>query len=189
MINNLIQNFDKSVLLWLNNLVKNWGLVNNIFAEYLIYLVPLTLIWLWFFDQKSKKVVIRAILSAGVAFGLVAHSIGLFVHRARPFDVGGVRELLFHRPDYSFPSDHATVFFAVAASFYFSGQKKLGVTFFVLAIINSIFRVATGLHWPSDVITGAVIGIVTAYIIYLLERPLTPFYDFLIKIAKRLKLA
>jgi undecaprenyl-diphosphatase len=186
---NFINNTDLKILLWLNNFVKSWGFLNTLFANYLIYLLPIVFIWLWIYDKKGKFTAMRALLSAGLAFLGFAHLIGQFVHRARPFDVGGVRELLFHRPDYSFPSDHATVFFAVAFSFWFSGNKKLGTVFFILAIINSVFRVATGLHWPSDILAGAVFGLIAAYIIYLLDKPLNSVYEFVIKLAKKVKLA
>ena len=169
--------------------VKNFGFFNHLFAEYFIYLIPIALIWLWLYDMKAKKVAMRAFASAIVAYFAIAHTLGMFIHRARPFDLGGIRELLFHRPDYSFPSDHATVFFAIAASFWFSGNKKLGITFGVLAIINGVFRVATGLHWPSDIVAGAIIGIVTAWIIWALDKPLDVVYEFIIKLAKKIKLA
>ncbi|MEI6039992.1 MAG: phosphatase PAP2 family protein [Candidatus Berkelbacteria bacterium] len=189
MMINYIQALDLKILLWLNNFVKDWGFWNKLFAEYLIYVLPIILLWLWFYDQKSKKVAMRAAGSALVAFLVFAHSIGQFIHRARPFDSGGVRELLFHRPTYSFPSDHATVFFAIAASFWFSGNKKMGVAFFVLASINAIFRVATGIHWPTDVLAGAIIGIFTAYLVYLFDKPLNIVYEFVIKLAKKVNLA
>jgi len=185
----IITVYDQKILLWLNRLVAIWGFLNKLLAEYLIYIVPIALLWLWFFSQKSKKVAMRALASAVVAWVVLARTVGLWVHRDRPFDVGGVRELLFHRPDYSFPSDHATVFFAVAASFYFSGNKKLAYVFFGMAMVNSIFRVATGLHWPSDVIVGAVFGVVSAWLIFLFDKPLDIIYEFILNIARKLRLA
>jgi undecaprenyl-diphosphatase len=186
---NFIQSIDLKILLWLNEFVKNWGFFNKLFAQYLIYIIPIVLLWLWFRDLKGKKVAMSAFIASMASVFLISHTIGRLVFRSRPFDSGGVQELLFHRPDYSFPSDHATVFFALAASFWFSGNKRLGVTFFILATINALFRVATGLHWPSDIIAGAVIGIFTAYIVYLFDKQLNIVYDLVIKLARKVKLA
>lgn len=181
--------FDQRILYYLNNLVKNWGFFNKFFAEYLVYSMPLVLLWLWFYDQKSKKIAMRAFASIIVAWPVLAYMVGKLVPRDRPFEVGGIKELLFHRPTYSFPSDHAAALFALAASFYFSGNKKLGFIFGVIAIVISFFRVSTGLHWPSDVIAGAIIGIVAAWLVDLFDKPLNIIYDFIIKLAQKMRLA
>lgn len=189
MLLNFIKNIDQTILHYLNNLVKSWGFVNKFFAEYLIYFMPLVLIWLWTYSEKSKKVAMRAFSSAILSWFGLAWVIGQFIHRARPFELGGIKELIFHRPTYSFPSDHAAALFAVAFSFWFSGNKKLGVTFLIIAIVASTFRVATGLHWPSDIVGGAVLGLIAAYLIDLFDKPLNIIYDFIIKLAKKLRLA
>lgn len=188
-MNNLLQTVDLKILLWLNGFVKNWGFVNKFFAEYLIYSVPLVLLWLWFYDQKSKKVALRAFFSIILAWPILAYIIGKFIHRARPFDLGGVQELIFHRPTYSFPSDHAAALFAVSASFWFSGNKKMGVIFFIIAIVVSIFRVAAGLHFPSDIVGGLVLGVLAAYLVNLFDKPLNIIYELIIKLAKKVKLS
>ena len=186
---NYIKIADQKILHYLNEMVKNWGFWNKLFAEYLIYLMPLALLWLWFYDIKTKKVALRAFVSIILAWPVLAYITGQLVHRVRPFELGGIRELLFHRPTYSFPSDHAAAFFAFAASLYFSGEKKLGIIFFGVAIIMSVFRVATGLHWPSDIVAGLVIGVVAAYLVDLFDKPLNLVYELILKIAKIVRLA
>ncbi len=188
-IKSFIEVQDLKILLWLNHIVANWGFLNKLLAEYLIYLLPIVLLVMWFSDTKAKKVAMRAFVSAMVGALVLAKTIGQFIHRSRPFDYHGVKELLFHQPDYSFPSDHATVFFAIAFSFWLSGNKKIAVVFFILALVNGVFRVATGLHWPSDILAGLVLGLVSALIVYLLDRPLNFIYEFIIKIARKIKLA
>lgn len=181
--------FDQKILLWLNHLVQNWGFLNKLFAEWLIYSVPFVLLWLWFYSEKSKKVAMRAFLSIIVAWPVLAMVVGNLVKRGRPFDLGGVKELIFHRPTYSFPSDHAAALFAVAASFWFSGNKKLGVTFLIIAIVVSVFRVAAGLHFPSDILGGVVVGFLAAWLVDLFDKPLNIIYEFIIKMARKVRLA
>ena len=184
-------NFDQSWLLSWNNFANSsvfWGGLLKFCGEYLIYIVPIFLVVFWFYDAKGKKAGLEALFSAGLAVAF-ANIIGRLINRPRPFESANIRELFFHRPTYSFPSDHTAVLFAIAFSLYFSGYKKLFWMMLVLAIIISLSRIATGIHFPSDILIGAVLGIVSSWIIRLLEKPLNCIYDFLITIAKKLKLA
>ena len=184
-----IQSWDLKILLKLNHAFANAGFLNKFFAEYLTYSLPLILIVAWFWSEKTKKPAIRAFFAAILAWPILATTIGHFVHRARPFESGGVQELIFHRPTVSFPSDHAAALFAVAMSFYFSGEKKLSYVMFVIAILTSFFRVATAIHWPTDILGGLVIGLLSAWVIKLLDRYLDKVYNWIIKVMKKVKLA
>lgn len=186
-----INSWDLNVLLKLNHFFANHGgVINRILAEDLIYTLPIILLILWFLPKENaKKAALRASVSVILAWPILAGIIGRLVNRPRPFGTAGVHELVFHRPDYSFPSDHATALFAVATSFYLSGYKKLSYLMFVIAIVVSFFRVATGLHFPSDVIAGAILGAISAGIIYILDSYLDVVYDFIINIAHKLHLA
>jgi undecaprenyl-diphosphatase len=64
------------------------------------------------------------------------------------------------RGDPSFPSNHALNNFAIAAFFFTIWQKKRNVAWlFAIALLISLGRVYEGLHYPSDVLGGAAIGI------------------------------
>lgn len=189
MIKNYIVALDQKILYYLNNLIKDWGFANTFFAKYLIYALPVFLIWLWFYDRKSKKVVLRIITSILLAWQVISNLIGHFVNRPRPFEFGNVRELVFHLPTYSFPSDHAAATFAVAAALWFTGNKKLAFIALAGAIVICFFRVATGIHWASDIIAGAIVGIIAAWLVDLFDKPLNIAYEFIIRIAQKLRLA
>jgi undecaprenyl-diphosphatase len=185
-----INNFDLKILLRLNGFFSKYnGFWDKFLAEYLTYSLPLILILLWFWNQQAKKVALKGLFSAILAWPIFALIIGKIVNRPRPFNVAGVQELVFHRPDVSFPSEHSAALFAVAMSFYLSGYKKLAYVMFTIAIVVSFFRVATGIHFPTDVIAGAVLGIIAAYLIQLFDKPLNIVYNFMIRIAKAVRLA
>jgi len=79
--------------------------------------------------------------------------------RARPSVVVADSKPLFGvRRSYSFPSVHATNFFA-AAPVVGAVFPPLRVAAFVLAAAVSFSRVYVGDHWPSDVIAGAALGL------------------------------
>lgn len=80
--------------------------------------------------------------------------------RIRPFNVVSlVNELLIKPPiDYSFPSGHTMCAFAVA-SVLFHANKKAGICATMLAILIGFSRLYLYVHYPSDVLSGAAIGI------------------------------
>ena len=61
----------------------------------------------------------------------------------------------------SFPSDTATLLFAIAAGFWL-GSRWLGLVFGVFALSTSLARVYLGIHYPSDILVGAMLGIATS---------------------------
>src|SRR3989344_776466 len=74
------------------------------------------------------------------------------------------------RPDvlfggYSFPSGHATFFFALATAVYIR-DRRYGALLFAMAALVSVARIAEGAHYFSDILFGAAIGMGVTYIIH-----------------------
>ena len=81
-------------------------------------------------------------------------------HRVRPYDIRTSIELLVKRPlDYSFPSGHTAVSFAAASAAWFMKKRKTGVAFGAVACLIAFSRLYLYVHYPTDVLAGAVIGI------------------------------
>src|SRR3954451_20748735 len=98
-----------------------------------------------------------AALAALVALG-VGHIIGGAIDRARPYEsMSNVHLLVDKTPDFSFPSDHATVAGAVAVGLLFA-NRRWGIVAAVLAIFMAFTRVYVGAHYPGDVIAGLALG-------------------------------
>jgi len=68
------------------------------------------------------------------------------------------------RKSSAFPSGHATIFFSIASSLFLF-VPSLSIVMFIVAIIVSLSRIVTGLHWPIDILGGAVIGTAVPFII------------------------
>jgi undecaprenyl-diphosphatase len=77
----------------------------------------------------------------------------------RPEDVRFVVEV----SGYSMPSAHSTAAFATAM-FLYPVAKKYGILLWSGAIAMALSRVFAGVHYPSDVITGVVLGIIIGYL-------------------------
>lgn len=81
------------------------------------------------------------------------------VARPRPYEmVAGLMPLIPRPADYSFPSGHTGSSFAAAVVLYGQLPKKWGIAALVLAVLISISRLYLGVHYPSDVLAGALIG-------------------------------
>lgn len=89
------------------------------------------------------------------------------IARVRPYDVNTAIELLIRAPrDFSFPSGHTAASFAFVAALWFAGEKKLWIPAFILAVFIAISRMYFYVHYPTDVLGGALLGIACGYVSY-----------------------
>jgi len=158
-------------------------------AVYLIYTIPLFLLGYWFLGEK--KTALRAAFAGILGWCGLAYLIGHYLYfRPRPFTALPTKELVFHRPSYSFPSDHATFLFALAFSFYLAGERKIGYCLLGIGVLVSVSRVVVGFHYPSDVLAGWVLGSFVAGIFWLAKDPLDKWaIEPIIRLAKKVRLA
>jgi undecaprenyl-diphosphatase len=85
------------------------------------------------------------------------------IARIRPCDVNTTVTLLIARPsDYSFPSGHTASSFCSASALYFS-RTRLWIPALVIASLIAFSRLYLYVHYPSDILAGAVIGILIGY--------------------------
>jgi undecaprenyl-diphosphatase len=134
--------FLDSLMLWLTN----WGVV-----------VPIICVLL----SRDKKVILRGLIAVALTF-FISDIIKLVVSRPRP--VPGANGWFLNTPAdvYSFPSKHASTAFSLATSVILH-KKVLGWIAAVFAVLISVSRVYLGAHYWSDIIAGAVLGIIISY--------------------------
>ena len=83
----------------------------------------------------------------------------------RPYDrFSDLTRIIAKQSDYSFPSGHSAAAFASAMVIFKNGDKKMGIPALVLAILISASRLYVGVHYPSDVIGGIIVGMVCSYL-------------------------
>lgn len=111
--------------------------------------------------KKALLEVVTTAVTVGSAWGISA-VIKILTHMPRPFVSTGTSPHFFVDGYASFPSGHATVFFALATIIYLC-DKTIGACFYVLAFVIAIARVLVGVHYPADILVGAIIGVVVAY--------------------------
>ena len=152
-------------------------------CEFLDFLFPLIthlgdvgIIWIaialvLLFFRKHRKTGLTMII--GLILGLIIGNLLLknIVGRLRPFEIKEGIELLIKRPkDPSFPSGH-TLASVTSATILFLNYKKRAVVFLVLAFLITISRLYLYVHFPSDVIFGAILGVFIAWFsVYILKK-------------------
>ncbi|WP_027417337.1 undecaprenyl-diphosphatase [Aneurinibacillus terranovensis] len=155
--------FDYQIFQSINHLAVVFPALNPLMrflsldGEYLFYL---GIIVYWFSRKHNRPMVIQSLLSACVALGISA-VIGLLKYRDRPFISHHVIQLIPHAANASFPSDHATGAFVIATSIWLF-RKREGRAWLVLAACVAFSRIWVGVHYPSDVIAGIILGTITA---------------------------
>jgi undecaprenyl-diphosphatase len=116
---------------------------------------------------ETRRAAVAAGLSAGLGLA-AAQVISRLVDRPRPFVSHPAAIHLFsqHASDPGFPSDHATAAFAIATALLLRRQHVWGGIVLVAAVVLAVGRVAMGVHYPTDVIGGAVLGALAALVLH-----------------------
>jgi len=136
----------------------------------LIFVVLLAALFLARGKWKSvgaRRGVVAAALSAGLALAL-AKLIGDVVARQRPFVDHPHAAHLFikHAADFGFPSDHTSGAFAIAVALLLR-HRASGIFALLLGCAIGIGRVMVGVHYPSDVLAGAILGTLCALVFWI----------------------
>ena len=99
------------------------------------------------------------------------------IGRARPcVALPDVHLLVNRKISPSMPSAHAANFFAVAAFFgYFF--RKYSIWFFIIAFLVGLSRVSIGVHYPFDILMGAILGMCCAYVVIFTWRFLVKMWE------------
>ncbi|MDI6868798.1 MAG: phosphatase PAP2 family protein [Coprothermobacterota bacterium] len=142
-------------------------------GEYFFYLI-LAVFTLWAYrDYKRGGFIFLkpyglAVFSSLVARFGVAELIRLFCYRPRPFMAFALPHLLTDS-SYSFPSGHTIFIFALATSTYLF-NKKLGCFLYFSGLLIGLARISGGVHYPSDILGGMILGTLTSLIIFYLSK-------------------
>ncbi|ETI66346.1 undecaprenyl-diphosphatase [Neobacillus vireti] len=153
----------------INDIGKEHASLNPIaifMADYMIIVLALGMLVYWFTRINKNRMMV---IQGGVAFVLaevLGKIAGTMYYHNQPFaELPHVNQLIAHVVDNAFPSDHSILFFSVCFSFWLV-RKKDGWLWLVFACFVGVSRIWVGVHYPGDVVTGALIGIVAALAAY-----------------------
>ncbi len=152
-------------------------MVGIFFAKYFGYfLIFLLFLFLYKNFNRYVRMVCLALLATLVSRLFFTELIRFIIPRDRPYVENNVNLILAHVAQPSFPSGHAAFFFAFSTIIYLYNVKKyphlkffnvgIGLWFFAASSLICLSRVFCGIHWPLDILAGAIVGIFSGILIY-----------------------
>lgn len=124
------------------------------------------------FFRKTRSCGVAVLISYALVFLVGQFGLKDLIARARPCHLDQAVELLVKRPSsYSCPSTHTAWAFAAATSIllYF---RKSGICVMITAVLIGFSRLYLFVHFPTDVLFGAVLGIALAFITVKVQKNL-----------------
>lgn len=127
--------------------------------------------WFWILlgillliPKKTRKAGIAALMALAIGALITNVALKNIVARIRPYEVvEGLKLLIEPQLDFSFPSGHTCASFGAALAMYSFLERKWGIPLVILAVLISLSRLYVGVHYPTDVIGGAVVGVLAAW--------------------------
>lgn len=149
-------------------------------AQYLVYIIPIILLYLWFRKSDEDKKFSLFLFSSVILSIIISMIISTFYYHPRPFAIGLGTQLISHKPDSSFPSDHTAAMFGFALPFLFFKKYKSGTVLVILASLVGFARVFCGVHFPFDIIGGFFVGLISSYLLFLFREHLFSYFSKII---------
>lgn len=168
--------WDVSIVTWLNAFARHWPAVDRLAVlvasnDLLKGGTAAVVLWaFWSVDRApltarhARPRVLATLLGVGVALIMARAMALLLPFRGRP-----LHTLPLLLPDglwrgtldgwSSFPSDHATLFFGLATGLALISRRVGWLAFLYGAVFIALPRLYLGLHYPTDLVIGAVLGV------------------------------
>lgn len=165
---NILQSIDNSIFYFINVTLANP--VTDAIMPFITvekhWFIFYAIMWLYLViagGKKGRTVALLVILLVAITDQFSSHFIKDFVQRIRPCHVlQGVHLLVGCTDSFSFPSSHAVNNFA-GALFFSHFYPKMKYAFYTGAILMALSRVFCGVHYFSDILGGAIIGLLIGW--------------------------
>ena len=136
------------------------------------------LFWKYNFILRLKNILF--VLSSTVVAWGITDILKSIIASPRPFIIfDNLNPLFLHGGMDSFPSGHATFFGALSFSLFLI-NKKVGILFMIGALLVGFARIASGVHFPIDILFGYIVGFIIVLIFNLIFK--AKFIDRLLAI-------
>lgn len=169
----IIQTLDGNILLWIQEHMRTAALT-PVLAAYtglgeagVLWIVIALLFLLFPKTRKAGWLSLAALLACYICNDIILKRL---VARPRPFLAVPGLDILIRAPgSFSFPSGHSCSSFAAAGVWAqtLEGRRAKGAKVFLLAmaLLMALSRLYVGVHYPSDVLTGSLLGLLGSWLI------------------------
>ena len=179
-----ISHIDQVVFYWINNKM------GNLLFDYFFIFIRNKYVWLplyifiisfliFNFKKKGLLILTIAFLTVGISDFISSGVIKPAIARIRPCNTQNNSIKIIKRVNcgsgYSFPSSHATNHFALGIFFFLIFSiinRRIASLFPIWAFLISFAQIYVGVHYPSDVLAGALLGSITGYLMYRIYKKL-----------------
>lgn len=157
-----ISDWDISVLVWIAEHMRSAFLTPVM--KFITYTGNAGIIWIILSVvlvciPKYRKAGIASAIALVIDLLCVNICVKPLAHRIRPYVYSDEVSLIIKKAaDYSFPSGHTAAAFASSMAILRSEHKKLGTCAVIYAAIMGFSRLYVGIHYPTDVLAGMVLG-------------------------------
>ncbi len=166
--------FEASIILWIQENLRGpldgvWVFITHLGDEGYLWIALGVLLLIF---KKTRPIGFTMLVSLLINFLIVNVTLKGLVGRTRPYAVNELIEPLIqgvnaHR---SFPSGHTSGSFSAMFALYKWVPKKIGIPGLILAGLISVSRWYVGVHYPTDVFAGVLIGFVSSVLAYHLVK-------------------
>lgn len=169
----IIEQMEKAMLIFIQENLRGSFLdgvmiVSSWIGDYAIIWIALGAFLIIF--RKTRKGGFDMLISMAVAAVISNLILKNILARPRPFlAIDELTLIISPLNSFSFPSGHACSSFAAATALALTFRGK-GALAFIPAAMISFSRIYVGIHYPSDVLCGALIGVLVAWCIYRLTE-------------------
>ena len=169
-----ILDFDAGILLFIQEYIRQDFLTP--FVKFITHLgdagwfwIALSVVLLFF--KKTRRAGITALLALLIGALITNVALKNLVARIRPYEVIEDLHLLIEKQsDYSFPSGHTCASFAAGLVYLKMLPRRYGVAAILLAVLIAFSRLYVGVHYPTDILGGILVGSFAAWAAYRLSE-------------------